>query len=55
MICVDASVPAKWILEEDDSDKADALYTAILEVHEPIAAPSTITKTSLNIIRLFAH
>lgn len=26
MICVDASLAAKWVLEEDDSDKAVYLY-----------------------------
>ena len=31
MICVDASVAAKWVLSEDDSDLADQIYITFHE------------------------
>lgn len=39
MICVDASVVAKWILDEEFSDQAQSLYRSAIDANELIVAP----------------
>ena len=51
MICADASVAVKWILEEDYSDEAKALYRATLRAGEPIVAPPLLPIEVTNILR----
>jgi hypothetical protein len=51
VICVDASLAAKWVLPEDYSDQALALFTATAEAGEPIVAPSLLPSEVTNIIR----
>lgn len=51
MICVDASVAAKWVLQEELSDQARALYRARLRMREPIVAPSLLLYEMTNVIR----
>ena len=51
MICIDASVAAKWILPEEHSDKALALYTASIEAGEPLIAPPLLPIEVTNILR----
>jgi predicted nucleic acid-binding protein len=51
MICVDASVDVKWILEEERSDQADALYDATVDAGEPIVAPPLLPLEVTNILR----
>jgi predicted nucleic acid-binding protein len=51
MICVDASVAVKWILEEERSDRADALYDATVDAGEPIIAPPLLPLEVTNILR----
>jgi predicted nucleic acid-binding protein len=51
MICVDASVAVKWILEEERSDQADALYDATVDAGEPIVAPPLLPLEVTNILR----
>ena len=51
MICVDASVAVKWILEEERSDRADALYDATVEAGQPIIAPPLLPLEVTNILR----
>jgi len=51
MICVDASVAAKWVLPEEYSDRALALYTATIETGEPIVAPTLLPIEVANVMR----
>src|SRR5687768_1648460 len=51
MICVDASVAVKWILEEERSDRADALYDATVDAGQPIVAPPLLPLEVTNILR----
>jgi predicted nucleic acid-binding protein len=51
MICVDASLAAKWILEEEESDRARALYRSTLQMGEPIVAPPLLPVEMTNILR----
>lgn len=51
MICVDASLAVKWILQEELSDRARALYRAHLRTNELIVAPSLLLFEVTNIVR----
>ena len=51
MIVVDASVAAKWVLPEPDSDKAEALYNDTIRGGEQILAPSLLRFEVANILR----
>lgn len=51
MICVDASVVAKWILVEERTDQALALYDTTLRAGESIVAPPLLPSEITNIIR----
>ena len=51
MICVDASVAVKWLLNEERSDRARALYLAALLAGEPIVAPVLLPLEVTNILR----
>lgn len=50
MICVDASLAIKWVLEEDWSDQATALYNAAVQTGEPIVAPPLLPIEVTNIL-----
>lgn len=52
MICVDASVAAKWILSEEHSERALALYAESVQVGEPVVAPALLPFEIANILRL---
>lgn len=51
MICVDASLAVKWVLEEEDSDRAWALYRVALRTREIIVAPPLLPIEVTNIVR----
>ena len=51
MICVDASVAVKWILEEERSDLAMALYNAVVLTGQSIVAPPLLPLEVTNILR----
>lgn len=51
MICVDASVAAKWIFTESYSDQARALLHAALEAGEHVIAPPLLPTEITNILR----
>ena len=51
MICVDASVAVKWVLNEERSDRARALYQAALRAGESIVAPPLLPLEVTNILR----
>jgi predicted nucleic acid-binding protein len=51
MICADASVAVKWVLPEEYSDRALALYTASIAAAEPIVAPALLPIEVANILR----
>jgi predicted nucleic acid-binding protein len=51
MICVDASVAVKWIVEEERSDQATALYDAVLGAGRAIVAPPLLPIEVTNILR----
>lgn len=51
MICVDASVAAKWSFVEEYSGEARALLRLALEQQEPIIAPPLLPSEVANIIR----
>ncbi|SRR5579884_303843 len=51
MICVDASVAAKWSFVEEYSSQARALLRGALEQLEPIVAPPLLPSEVANIIR----
>jgi predicted nucleic acid-binding protein len=51
VICVDASVAVKWILDEDHADEAKDLYRAALRTGEPIVAPPLLPIEVTDILR----
>lgn len=51
MICVDASLAAKWVFEEEHSREARALYRDALSSSERIVAPPLLPIEMTNIIR----
>ena len=51
MICVDASVAAKWLFSEDLSDRAEALYEETIQNGERIVAPALLAIEITNLIR----
>ena len=51
MICVDASVAAKWILPEEHSARALALVTTAARAGEAIVAPPLMPFEIANILR----
>jgi len=51
VICVDASVAVKWILEEERSDLAMALYEAVVQADRSIVAPPLLPLEVINILR----
>lgn len=51
MICVDASLAAKWILPEERGDQAKALYRTTLQAGEPIVAPPLLAIELTSILR----
>ena len=51
MICVDASVAAKWVLPEDLSDKARSLAIAAERSGEAMVAPALLPFEVANILR----
>ena len=51
MICVDASVAVKWILDEERSDRAIALYDAVVRAGQSIVAPPLLPIEATNILR----
>jgi predicted nucleic acid-binding protein len=51
VICADASVAVKWILDEERSDRAIALYEATAKVNQPIVAPPLLPLEITNILR----
>lgn len=51
MICIDASVAAKWLFEEEHSDKADALYQSCIQAGTALVAPPLLPIELTNIFR----
>lgn len=51
MICVDACLAVKWVLEEADTPRATALYRATLLAGESIVAPPLLPIEATNILR----
>ena len=51
MICVDASVVIKWIVDEERSDRARALYRTTVQTGESIVAPTLLPLEITNILR----
>lgn len=51
MICIDASVAVKWILDEERSDLAMALYEAVVQAGQSIVAPPLLPLEVTNILR----
>jgi predicted nucleic acid-binding protein len=51
VICVDASVAVKWVLEEERSDLALALYDAVVQAGQSIVAPPLLPLELTNILR----
>jgi predicted nucleic acid-binding protein len=51
VICVDASVAVKWILDEERSDRARALYSTAVHTSESIVAPPLLPLEVTNILR----
>ncbi|MBA3642853.1 MAG: type II toxin-antitoxin system VapC family toxin [Chloroflexia bacterium] len=51
MIVVDASLAAKWIFREDNSDRARHLYQFCLQEQLPIVAPPLILSEVSNVVR----
>jgi predicted nucleic acid-binding protein len=51
MICIDSSVAAKWILEEEWTTEARALYDAALNAGELIVAPPLLPIEVTNVLR----
>lgn len=49
MICADASVAVKWVVEEERSDQATALYHAVLGAGRTIVAPPLLPIEVTNI------
>jgi predicted nucleic acid-binding protein len=51
MICVDASVAVKWVLDEERSDRAKALFRATERAGRDIVAPTLLPLEVTNILR----
>jgi predicted nucleic acid-binding protein len=51
VICADASVAVKWILDEERSDRARALYSTAVKTSESIVAPPLLPLEVTNILR----
>jgi predicted nucleic acid-binding protein len=51
MICVDASVAAKWVVNEDWSDQARILYQVTVQTNELVIAPPVMPIEVTNILR----
>lgn len=51
MICVDASLAVKWILDEERADRARALYRATVRTARAIVAPPLLPLEATNILR----
>jgi predicted nucleic acid-binding protein len=51
VICVDASVAIKWLLNEERSDRAIVLYEATAKANQPIVAPPLLPLEITNILR----
>ena len=51
MICVDASVAIKWLLKEERSDRAIALYDATTNANQPVVASPLLPLEVTNILR----
>jgi predicted nucleic acid-binding protein len=51
MICVDASLAAKWLLLEEHSEKARSLYRVCIEEDQRIVAPFLLVSEITNILR----
>jgi predicted nucleic acid-binding protein len=51
MICIDASVAAKWFFAEEHSAQASGLLRTALEAAEPIIAPPLLPSEVANILR----
>ncbi|MBI4317289.1 MAG: type II toxin-antitoxin system VapC family toxin [Chloroflexi bacterium] len=51
MICVDASLAAKWVFEEELSEEARALYRDAITTSERIVAPPLLPIEVTNIVR----
>ncbi|MCD6032014.1 MAG: hypothetical protein K0S78_4196, partial [Thermomicrobiales bacterium] len=51
MICIDASVAVKWLLIEERSDRAIALYEVTAKSNQPIVAPPLLPLEITNILR----
>lgn len=50
MICVDSSVAAKWLFDEEHSEQADALLTDLVDAKQAIVAPALLHIEITNII-----
>lgn len=51
MICIDASVAVKWVVEEDWSEQARALYQLAIREKELVVAPPVMPIEVTNILR----
>lgn len=51
MICIDASVAAKWILREEWSEEARSLYRAAIGDDERLVAPPLLPVEVSNVLR----
>jgi predicted nucleic acid-binding protein len=51
MICVDASLAVKWVLDEERSDQARALFRALERAGRDIVAPPLLPFEVTNILR----
>ena len=51
MICIDASVAAKWLFAEAYSAQARALLAGAIEVGEPLVAPPLLASEVTNAVR----
>jgi predicted nucleic acid-binding protein len=51
MICLDASVAVKLIVNEEDSDRALALYQSMLATRQPIVVPPLLPMEITNVLR----
>jgi predicted nucleic acid-binding protein len=50
-VCVDASVAVKWVIPEDDSDRARDLYVRAMADRDAVIAPPHMPIEVLNAIR----
>lgn len=51
MICVDASVAVKWLLDEEYKSEADALLDAAIEHRESLIGPNVLADEVTNTLR----